>query len=226
MQSGLFLSANWTILPPVGGISIYEAFELSLHPIKLQIDAKVGQKIMEYVWPSRKNVEDNEKDNDSPEGLVEIYVNSPGRSSIDSPRALYSPKRVNSTGNPLSYVSASPHVLDPPLRKLGTSRSFTDLRASREISALIPPALLSPPTFLKRNNSSESLNFSSLLDAPSTPGPNVPHSSDSHNDASSKSANDAQVMKNRSTQKTFVLVKISRCVYYYLFFAYDELMAC
>ena len=55
MQRDLFLLADWTVLPPVGGITIYEAFEVTLHPIRLQIDTRVGRRIMEYVWPARRD---------------------------------------------------------------------------------------------------------------------------------------------------------------------------
>src|SRR3954447_24491095 len=53
-QRGLFLLADWTVLAPVGGITIYEEFDLSLHPMRLRVDAKVGVRIMEYLWPARK----------------------------------------------------------------------------------------------------------------------------------------------------------------------------
>lgn len=42
------------MLPPVGGISIYSNFQLDLHPIRLQIEAEVGRKLLEYVWPARR----------------------------------------------------------------------------------------------------------------------------------------------------------------------------
>ena len=197
--------ANWTVLAPVGGITIYEAFELSLHPLRLQVDAKVGRRIMEYVWPDRKDRQaapddspGKEKERKPP---LEIEIKSPtsGRLSLDSPRALHGPLDSN---------------LIPPLRKLGSSQSFTDLRLAKDAGSsqafLSPRALLSPPSFLQRTHSSDSIHFS-ILDAPEMLRPNGPDSDElDPKRKGSKDAGDAQVMKTRSSQKSFVLVRISR----------------
>ena len=215
MQRGLFLLANWTVLAPVGGITIYEAFELSLHPLRLQVDSKVGRRIMEYVWPDRKDrqaaLDDNPAKEKAPKPPLEIEIKSPtsGRSSIDSPRALHKP--VNSNGKNLAL----------PLRKLGGSRSFTDLRLAKDSGFLNPPnpppflspgALLSPPSFLQRTHSSDSINFASVLEAPEMQRPIGSTDSDvlDPKRKESNDAGDAQVMKTRSSQKSFVLVRISR----------------
>ena len=200
--------ANWTILPPVGGITIYEVFELSLHPLRLQIDAKVGQRIMEYIWPDREEREKAAINSTAPTAdqgqpiVPEITIKSPGRSSVDSPRGLQSPQRSETTLPP------------PPLRKLGSSRSFTDLRTTaKEEGSLFgptflkPQGLLSPPGFLKRTYSSESVNFSSMVDAA-----NAGEVDATGTIAQRSATDDAQLMKTRSSQKTFVLVKVARCV--------------
>ena len=204
MQRGLVLLANWTVLAPVGGITIYEAFELSLHPLRLQVDSKVGRRIMEYVWPDRKNRQPAHDDTPAKEEVLkprlEIDIKSPtsGRSSIDSPRALH------------RQVDSDEKTLAP--RKLGASRSFTDLRLAKDAGFLSPGALLSPPSFLQRTQSSDSVNFASMLDAPETPRPNGGFDSDVSDPKrkESKDAGDAQVMKTRSSRKSFVLVRISR----------------
>lgn len=202
------MTADWTILPPVGGISIYEAFELNLHPVKLQIDAKVGQLLMEYVWPSRKHRQSNngqkpEKD-EVTAGPVEIKVRNPtsGRSSIDSPRALYSPVALD------FHERAT---LSPPHRKLGNSRSYTDLRVVKDI--VTAPRSITLLPFPKRTDSSDPVPS---LDTPSTPGPSSGPTAFPDRDLSelvhTQSDSDAQVMKDRSVQKTFVLVRIARFV--------------
>lgn len=126
----LFCLANWTILAPVGGITIYETFELSFHPLRLQIDAKIGKRIMEYVWPDRK-------DRDTVREVPSVEVKSPVRASVDSPRGIGGFKVPEAT-------LAAP-------RRLASSRSFTDLRSTTE-------NFLTAPTFLHRNRSSDSLN--------------------------------------------------------------------
>ena len=196
--------ANWTVLAPVGGITIYEAFELSLHPLRLQVDAKVGRRIMEYVWPDRKDRQGAQDDTPVKEEALkprlEINIKSPtsGRSSIDSPRALH------------RQADSDEKTFVP--RKLGVSRSFTDLRLAKDIGFLSPGALLSPPSFLQRTQSSDSVNFANILDAPETPRPNGGVDSDISDTKrkESKDAGDAQVMKTRSSRKSFVLVRISR----------------
>ncbi|KAG6896106.1 hypothetical protein C0992_010275 [Termitomyces sp. T32_za158] len=169
LKRGLFLIASWTSLAPVGGIIIYESFEMSLHPIRLQIDARVGRRIMEYMWPARKyrNIP-NEEDQPSLDH----------RMSIDSPRALYELKSMDeSVKDPLM----------PSLRKLGTSRSFSDLRGSSKDTLTV-----------SKIPSSESLRKMSLL-------------GDKEGGKSKISkSNDAAEMKTRTSQRSFVLVKISR----------------
>jgi len=168
---------------------------------------------MEYVWPSRKdrrgNPGDSQEKGPLPIAPVEIRVRSPTscRSSIDSPRALHSPKALESSGQA---------TLSPPHRKLRNSRSFTDLQVTKESNLNSPSSFLAATPLTKRANSSEPLNFSSLFDAPLTPGllipgPNAVADADANLvDQNRKSDGDAQVMKNRSAQKTFVLVRVAR----------------
>ena len=200
------MSADWTILAPVGGITIYEAFELSLHPLRLQVDSKVGRRIMEYVWPNRKDpqvaIDDPPMKDKTLKPPLKIDIKSPtsSRSSIDSPRALHRP------------VDSDEKALVSPLRKLGASRSFTDLRLAKDSGFLGPGSLLSPPSFLQRTNSSDSINFASMLDVPDTPRPFGGLDLDISNSKRKESndTGDAQVMMTRSSQKSFVLVRISR----------------
>ncbi|KAF9485263.1 hypothetical protein BDN70DRAFT_871269 [Pholiota conissans] len=205
LKRGLFLLANWTILAPVGGITIYEVFELSLHPLRLQIDAKVGRRILEYVWPDRaRRAIAREPEKSHAVVPPEITVKSPtsaGRSSFDSPHGLQSGKSGDS----------KPPM--PSLRRLGSSRSFTDLKSARESSIANPTTFLSPQGFLsptgllKRTHSSDSVNFSNMMDASIAAQSADLDSSTVHNNQND--IGDAQVMKTRSSQKSFVLVRIS-----------------
>ncbi|KAF8897633.1 golgi-body localization protein domain-containing protein [Infundibulicybe gibba] len=191
-KRGLFLLANWTVLAPVGGITIYEEFELQLHPMRLQIDAKVGRRIMEYVWPARKNrqsiIADEPAEFQSVSQSLQVVTSNiiTSRASLDSPRSRQT--------QPSSDRSAG---LAPPLRRLGTSRSFTDLRSTQESST---------PRPLSRTQSSEALRQFSA--PPITPAKSR---TDSGGKGSmlNRSMGDAAEMKTRSSQKTFVLVRIS-----------------
>ncbi|GAA5985789.1 hypothetical protein JCM10908_007112 [Rhodotorula pacifica] len=50
----VFGAAVWNSLNPVGGIAIIERFELHLHPIRLQLEHRVGRKILDYVFSERQ----------------------------------------------------------------------------------------------------------------------------------------------------------------------------
>ncbi|KAF8639713.1 hypothetical protein AX17_000975 [Amanita inopinata Kibby_2008] len=178
LKQGLFLVANWIILAPVGGITIYETFELSLHPIRLQIDAKVGRRIMEYLWPARKDRHGDAEDDTNEAALLGESANRTQdsftkRTSLDSSRALQTTTHV---------------TLAPPLRKLGTSRSFSDLRAPKHSDNL-------RSAFIHSNRSVEALGSQ--------------HEANKGIRSSASSKRDvAAEMKNRSAKKTFILVKI------------------
>ena len=177
----VFAILSWIVLAPVGGISIYEKFEVDLHPLRLQLDTKVGQRIMEYIWPARKNRRKREAEQtDSFTSIAKIQPSTP----IDpSPQDL-------SPGPSGKGRKSMDHTLLAPIqtRRLGGSRSFTDLRsaASSPMSALhmnrSTDALSSPTQPLRRGTSL----------APGVAG-----------------LGDAAIMKTRSAQKTFVAVDIA-----------------
>jgi Golgi-body localisation protein domain len=158
----------------VGGITIYENFELSFHPLRLQIDARVGRRIMQYLFPDRKARQVQE---------ASEPTKTPVRASADSPR----------TAQPGEGLSL------PAPRRLATSRSFSDLRGAREHS------LLTAPAFLSKNRSTDSLNNLST--------PN----STTQSEQEVRDSSEAAVMKNRSSQKSFVFVRISRYVFLHTF---------
>lgn len=49
-QKGMLLNAMWSVLAPVGGISIVDHFELNLHPLRIQLEHRIGRQIEEYVF--------------------------------------------------------------------------------------------------------------------------------------------------------------------------------
>ncbi|KAJ7094663.1 golgi-body localization protein domain-containing protein [Mycena belliarum] len=193
-KRGLFVLANWAVLAPVGGITIYESFELNFHPMRLQVDAKVGRRIMEYVWPARrdrKRLADEDAqpmpDNNTPE-IIPL-----SRSSLDSPRL------------PVSKKATLPAPTLAPPMKLSASRSFTDLRSSHSLAA-------TPLPHLHRTLSSSQLRQATTSATPPAPPPlSKKYRSESSNKIAHllKKTGDAAEMKNRSAQKSFVLVRIS-----------------
>lgn len=150
--------------------------------MRLQIDARVGTRIMEYVWPARRQ----RKAIESAGGEGDI---TPVETSyLNIPAPLESPGLSRTQSN-LSPSSLTP----PPLRRLGVSRSFTDLRSA---VAEASPKFES----LHRTRSTENLQ----VDGSGARRPKSRH-------GKAFKAGDAAEMKTRSSQKSFVLVRVSRC---------------
>ncbi|KAJ3774447.1 golgi-body localization protein domain-containing protein [Lentinula raphanica] len=194
LKRGLFLLSNWSVLPPVGGITIYESFEISLHPLRLQIDARVGRRIMEYVYPARKHRRKSIEENSQQETVMDTAIRSSSFALLDSPLP-------NSTLNRDPFDTES-LGLAPPLRKLGASRSFTDLRST---AAQDTTQVMLRPT-LQRTRSSEYLKRNqTLVDGFER---EMPKRQRTISHANRKNG-DAAEMKTRSSRKTFVFVRIS-----------------
>ncbi|KAN0066097.1 Protein SABRE [Thecaphora frezii] len=59
-KAGRFLDGMWSVLPPVGGISIIDYFELQQHPLRIQIEMRVGRQIMDYIFGSQRQRKEQE----------------------------------------------------------------------------------------------------------------------------------------------------------------------
>jgi hypothetical protein len=188
-------------LAPVGGITIYESFELSLHPMRVQVDAKVGRRIMEYVWPARRHrnlaIEDKANAERSVQKIEDDISTSrpPSRKSLDSSRALDNPQ--------ISFDSRG--LAPPPLQRLSASRSFTDLRNSSTASDFPPTPRSAVP-----HKSRTADVFRSTSNFPDPPDSLVKRRNEAAKLIERPKIGDAAEMKTRSSQKTFILVKISR----------------
>lgn len=194
------------MLPPVGGITIYEDFELKFHPMRLQLNTRVGRRIMEYVWPARRqrrHAADQTRSFDTTSEFAQALkeVSQPSQPSTQPPRRM-------SADLVRSRKSLDVHTSSPPAGpKLSASRSFTDLRAKTTDTLRVPT--------LHRTASSEA-----LVPRTGSPGPGRRATfhvkpSEGLKDRSSSSAtqkeiDDATEMKSRTSQKTFVWVKIAR----------------
>lgn len=174
--------------------------------MRLQIDAKVGSRIMEYLWPARRaraaienghtEAPKTPKTPQTPHEPRHLYAVSPTRVSLDSARPTPLPRGrsdMNLAG------------LAPPLRRLGASRSFTDLRSSATDSLHSP--FLPSVHSLQRTVSSEALRSNAT-----TPDPTSNQRPKSRAGKQTEKAGDAAEMRTRSSQKSFVLVRISRYV--------------
>jgi hypothetical protein len=169
--------------------------------MRLQVDAKVGSRIMEYVWPARKHRNLAIEDRANAEGSVQkvedetIVSPSPSRKSLDSYRALDKPST--------SFESSG--LAPPHLRRLGVSRSFTDLRSSSSTASDFPSAPRSAVS--QKNRAADTFRSMSVPDPSDS---QVKRRNEAGKQAQRRKIGDAAEMKTRSSQKTFILVKISR----------------
>lgn len=68
VKRDLFLSTAWLLLPPAGGVAIVDRFEFHLHPIRVQLELKVGKQLMDYLFGTHraKQEEEHEAVEDTP----------------------------------------------------------------------------------------------------------------------------------------------------------------
>ena len=165
---------------------------------------------MEYVWPARRdrnqakaignaNGEPKEKEKDDEFTLPRTPVTpaSPVSQRRNSADAATTSHRLSFDANRL----APP----PPMRRVHTSRSFTDLRKMRNTSGA---DTLPIPGSLQRTKSSDML-FPNLSGSSSG---QASKSSDEPRDRrglARRGTDDASEMKYRSSQKTFIWVKVA-----------------
>jgi hypothetical protein len=182
-----------------------------LHPLRLQIDTKMGVRLMEYVWPERRRRRKEEESRQTttselpgrvrrvtevmpasgPPIKTRTSIDAPRKRSIDSPRkaSVDSPRPIEA-GRSLEMARLAP----PPLRRMATSRSFTDLRSATKELELAP----------KLDRGFSSYAFTSVP----SPGPE----GGKNQTTRASGRGDAEEMKSRSAQKSFVLVRVPRCV--------------
>lgn len=139
---------------------------------------------MEYVWPARRGRNQAAAQCTIRDVVPELQHASepPFRSSLESTLLLHKPRR-----------SLDANRLAPIQRKLGPSRSFTDLRSAAAESTRTP--------------------VEASFGRAATPESNVNEDSRSIRKANRDDRpekDDAVEMQTRSSQKTFILVKISR----------------
>lgn len=197
-QVNLFAHANWVVLAPVGGITIFEHFRLDLHPLRLQVDAKVGVRIMEYLWPSRKARRQNSEVATKKAAAGNSRSASRQRSSMDSPTMLGTPAFSEQSSTKTLQVS-------PTLRRLGTSRSFTDLRMTSQTTTNTTTT-----TSTRRLNRTRSTDL--LIGADTQPQKVRWKPENGVGGKQTTKHGDAKEMKTRSNQKSFVFVQIARSV--------------
>jgi hypothetical protein len=199
----VFLVVLWTVLPAVGGISIVENFEMHLHPMTLQLERKVGDKLTNYVFAQRKRTQPG---TDTPKSAT--FAAGPGQSDIQLRSRNRSDDAIN-TGHPL-----------PPRRSLDQQAGTGFSAGSRSQSS---SSISTMDRSLRHTISTERLGTAGSAKHPHT---GMSSSSSFPNGLSLESETgepgedpgdqhylDVEEMKQRAkSNRTFVAVKISPTV--------------
>ena len=195
----------------MGGITIFESFVLQLHPMRLQLESRVGKSVMEYIFPGRRERKKvghhNSHSNDHPERNTirsttsHLFQNAlvthsdPSmlqRASAEVPRT---PTRYSVDDNRLTPISETS-------KRLSAARSFSDLRLASRQNSVQKLDRLSPYIHVDRSSTTNVDEFGKANGSKAAPDLSL----------QAKTQDDAAEMKTRSSQNTFVLVNISRLV--------------
>lgn len=95
MRSDIFAAVLWSMLPPVGGIAIIDRFEVHLHPIRLQIEQKIGKQIQEYLFSQKSRK--GEGANGDTRSLINQKQSSASNHSGPGLRAMRSTDSLNAS---------------------------------------------------------------------------------------------------------------------------------
>ncbi|WFD45219.1 hypothetical protein MPSI1_003897 [Malassezia psittaci] len=59
-----FMSTAWLLLPPAGGIATMDRFEFHMHPVRVQLELKIGKQLMDYLFGQNRSTQNEEDDSD------------------------------------------------------------------------------------------------------------------------------------------------------------------
>lgn len=155
MQRHLFFDAEWKVLPPVGGITIFENFQLDLHPIRMQIESEVGTRLLDYVWPARNHGGTNADDEDQSSSLATSVATLPrsrGSASNDGHGSL--PERGLARAR--SHTNLRSDTGRPTLHKV---RSTTTLNEPGDMDNDAEDKM----TLLRRHRRADKVNEASIM---------------------------------------------------------------
>ncbi|KAJ2905775.1 hypothetical protein MKZ38_004452 [Zalerion maritima] len=71
LESREMIRVYWYMLEDIAGIPVMDQFEVSLFPLKIQLEREVGKKIFEYIFPDTS--EANMNNNNSPSGGLQRF---------------------------------------------------------------------------------------------------------------------------------------------------------
>ncbi|KAM0751839.1 hypothetical protein T439DRAFT_325030 [Meredithblackwellia eburnea MCA 4105] len=159
-----FAAILWNSLAPVGGISIIEQFELHLHPVRLQIEHKIGQKFKDYVFENRKGENGKIAESKSSPTLASLSSNGFNKSTESLSLSSRSVHSVPMTNRPRSMLGDS--LATTPNRSTvalsSSASSQTDVSSSRLRKVASTDALRSTEVVEEGLDAEEMRNRASL----------------------------------------------------------------
>lgn len=96
-QRGIFAEVHWSVLAPVGGIQIYDRFEVELHPIRLALETQLGNKLLQYLLPGRRSNREESGTSSAQDALEEPKMDEAIQSA---PQLMLHPPASLSTPGP------------------------------------------------------------------------------------------------------------------------------
>ncbi|KIJ56610.1 hypothetical protein M422DRAFT_218123 [Sphaerobolus stellatus SS14] len=206
IKRGRFVEAQWSALAPVGGISIYDYFKVELHPIRLALETRLGNNLADYFIPSRRARREAESISTPFKSSADKEKLSAEESSENAHHQTLQPPRFtlqqpdDNEGISVDTPTLPTHQI-PQRPRLVASRSFTNLRSTlseQRNAEYYAPGL------------PKSISSTALGETRRTSFDSSESDHDLNTDTQSRSmtAGDASVMRQRSSQKTFVHAEI------------------
>ncbi|KAG8742575.1 hypothetical protein FRC10_001240 [Ceratobasidium sp. 414] len=229
VAKSLFAQAEWSILAPVGGIPIVNSFVLDLHPIRLQIERKVGRKIMAYIFPQNIPADAGAKPSggstprpsgvNAPSHKTHSSISAGIGASMGIGAGIAGVPRASLENTPLEGASPRPRML----KKRATSHS--NLKESAAASTTTAGSdLAGGHRPILKSRSSHALRDDAKAAAAAIPSKAVPRTAlvrpgtaeggkDKEREREIEAKDDANEMRVRASKnRTFVLVRVSGCV--------------
>ncbi|GJJ07408.1 hypothetical protein Clacol_001610 [Clathrus columnatus] len=121
VKRGLFMKGQWSVLAPVGGISIYNDFKIELHPIRLTLETQLGNKILAYILPGRGSQMDSSSDHLDDVTIITENVDQTTSSSRPKRHLLTSRSLSNLTLGDLEPIRRDYHAPGLPKSQSSTA---------------------------------------------------------------------------------------------------------
>ncbi|SNX85612.1 uncharacterized protein MEPE_04321 [Melanopsichium pennsylvanicum] len=225
-KEGRFLDAMWSVLPPVGGISIVDMFEFNLHPVKIQIELLVGRKIMDYIFGTKRQREKQEEEQKRLENENNHPENAAAKKKSPFARLLGRQKHLTSSSATTSSQDAHRRSTNESSLGLSAADARSRSASSTDLRSFIRPSSdgsreedadsISGRASTKAMISNPATTKNSLKSRPSTPSSGKEHATgnDRPGDQFAIAQKNAAEMRSRaSAYRTFVYVKISETIF-------------